>query len=107
ARAVADRGLRRDTLGGDGRRRSWYAPPVPLRRTATWLFFPVLLVSTLTLAAVLMPRIGPALAVAVSQTLTIVALHAAERLLPFRREWVRAHGDVQTDVLHAFVSGIG
>jgi len=31
----------------------------------------------------------------------------AERLLPFRTVWNRAHGDVATDLLHALVSSVG
>ena len=77
------------------------------RAAASWLVFPTVMGGSLVVAAALMPRLGPARAVAVAQGGAVLALLAAERWLPHRDAWRRSHGDVATDATHAIVSGLG
>jgi sterol desaturase/sphingolipid hydroxylase (fatty acid hydroxylase superfamily) len=72
-----------------------------------WVAFPLVLGGTIACALALMPRLGPAGAVAVAQTVGLLAIAIAEQLLPHRRSWNRSHGDVRTDALHAVFSGLG
>jgi sterol desaturase/sphingolipid hydroxylase (fatty acid hydroxylase superfamily) len=76
------------------------------RQLASWLVFPVILGGTFAAALALMPALGTPAAVAVVVVASVLAIAGAERLLPHRAEWGRSHGDVGTDVTHAFVSGI-
>jgi sterol desaturase/sphingolipid hydroxylase (fatty acid hydroxylase superfamily) len=78
-----------------------------LRVAASWGIFPLILGGALATTLVLMPRIGAVAALMVGQVTGLVAVAVAERLLPFRAAWNRAHGDVVTDILHALVSGLG
>jgi sterol desaturase/sphingolipid hydroxylase (fatty acid hydroxylase superfamily) len=80
----------------------------PIARTiASWSVFPAILLGSLLAAIAWMPSLGAAGAVFAAQAAAIVAIVAAERALPFRREWNRSHGDLGVDVVHALVSGIG
>lgn len=89
------------------------APSSPAR--AHWLTgspahslaFPLILGATLALAMLLLPRLGPLPTLLVAQAFGALAVLVGERLLPFRREWNRSHGDLGTDLLHAVVSGVG
>lgn len=81
--------------------------PVTGRASSSVLAFPLILGTTLALALVLLPRLGVALTLLVSQAFGGLAVAVTEHWLPFRRDWNRSHGDIGTDVLHGLVSGIG
>lgn len=76
------------------------------RYLASWLVFPAILGGAVAAALALMPRLGAPTTVAVIVVASVLAIIAAERLLPHRAEWGRSHGDLGTDVTHALVSGI-
>jgi hypothetical protein len=69
--------------------------------------FRLILGGTLVLAILLPPALGPAATFVVANGAGLVTVAIGERLLPYRREWNRAHGDLGTDLLHAIVSGLG
>jgi len=76
-------------------------------RLASWLVFPVVMTGSIATTIVLLPSLGPARAVVVAQTGSVVIIILCELFLPHRRAWLRSHGDLRTDMLHALVSGIG
>jgi len=78
-----------------------------LRNAARWLAFPAILGGTIAVAIALMPRLGAPLTLLVVEGAALVAILAAERVLPYASAWARSHGDVRTDVAHAAVSGVG
>ncbi len=78
-----------------------------MKNSARWLAFPVILGGALATGLGLAPRIGMPAAVLVAQTVGLLCVTVGERLLPFRPQWNRPHGDLRTDVLHAIVSGLG
>ena len=78
-----------------------------MRAAARRLIFPSILMTTIGSAIVVVPHLGPAVTLLLGNLLGVVLIAASERLLPYRPEWNRSHGDVQTDLLHALVSGIG
>jgi sterol desaturase/sphingolipid hydroxylase (fatty acid hydroxylase superfamily) len=78
-----------------------------VRRLASWLVFPVVMTGAIAATILLMPALGPARAVIVAQTGSVMVIVLCELLLPHRREWLRSHGDFRTDALHALVSGVG
>jgi sterol desaturase/sphingolipid hydroxylase (fatty acid hydroxylase superfamily) len=71
------------------------------------LAFPAVLGGALAAALVLMPTLGTARAVVLVQGASAAAIIVLERLLPFRHDWNRSHGDLRTDALHAAASGLG
>ena len=77
------------------------------RQWASWLVFPVIMTGTMALAIGLEPGLGSPVAAMVAEIVGVLAILAAEWKLPFRPQWNRSYGDVGTDVMHAFVSGIG
>ena len=79
----------------------------PVRTWGRRLAFPLILGGTIATAIVLLPHLGSVLTLVVTNLAAIVAIAVTERLLPYRAEWSRAHGDVGTDLLHALVSGVG
>ena len=84
--------------------------PALAGRVRTWgrrLAFPLILGGTLAAAIALLPRLGPALTLVVTNLAAVVVIALTERLLPYRAEWSRASGDVGTDVLHAIFSSVG
>jgi ornithine lipid hydroxylase len=78
-----------------------------MREAARWTVFPVLMGGTLALAIALVPELGAIRGILVAQLAGLLGIVAAERVLPFRPAWNRAHGDVAADLGHALVSGIG
>jgi ornithine lipid hydroxylase len=72
-----------------------------------WLVFPIIFGGALLLAAALAPRFGAPAAFVVAKLTATAAIIAGERLLPYRRDWNRSHGDLRTDVAHAVFSGVG
>jgi len=78
-----------------------------LRTLASWLVFPVVMAGSVATAIALMPSLGPASAVVVAQTGSVIVIILCELGLPHRRAWNRSHGDLRTDVVHAIVSGVG
>jgi sterol desaturase/sphingolipid hydroxylase (fatty acid hydroxylase superfamily) len=74
---------------------------------AQWVAFPLILSGTIATAIGLMPALGAAAAVAIAQTVGLLAVAVAERVLPYRRSWNRSHGDLRTDVFHVLFSGLG
>ena len=74
---------------------------------ASWLAFPVVMGGSVAAAIALIPSLGPANAVVVTQTGAVVCIILGELFLPHRRAWNRSHGDLRTDVFHAIVSGVG
>jgi len=77
------------------------------RPLASVLVFPLILGGTLALALVLLPRLGAELTLSIATVAGLVAVVIAERLWPYRETWIRSHGDLGTDALHAIVSGLG
>jgi sterol desaturase/sphingolipid hydroxylase (fatty acid hydroxylase superfamily) len=77
------------------------------REAARWSIFPVILLGSLAFALAAMPAWGAYRGVFAAQIAAILAIVAAERLLPYRPAWNRSHGDFATDAIHALVSGIG
>ncbi len=78
-----------------------------MRARARHLAFPVILGGTLVLAIAILPWLGPPLTLLVANGVGLAAVAIGERLWPYRSQWNRAHGDLGTDLLHAFVSGLG
>jgi sterol desaturase/sphingolipid hydroxylase (fatty acid hydroxylase superfamily) len=78
-----------------------------VKPSAPWLAFPLILGGTLALGLSLGPKIGWQAAVLMAQTVGFVCVTVGERLLPYRPQWNRSHGDLRTDIIHAIVSGIG
>ena len=74
---------------------------------ASWLVFPLVMGGSVAAAIALLPSLGPARAVVVSQTAAVVCIVLGEIFLPHRRRWKRSHGDFRTDAIHAAVTGIG
>ena len=72
-----------------------------------WLVFPAIVGGTLAAAVALQPRVGAPLAFVIAKLAAALAIVVAERLLPYRRDWNRSHGDAVTDVLHGIISGVG
>jgi sterol desaturase/sphingolipid hydroxylase (fatty acid hydroxylase superfamily) len=66
----------------------------------------LILGATIAGAIGLIPLLGPALAIGVCQVVAPVAIAVCERILPFRSEWNRSHGDLLTDALHAAFSAL-
>ena len=79
------------------------ARPVSL---ASVLVFPVIMGGTVALAIALLPVLGTATTLSVATGVGLVAVALAERVWPHLDAWGRSHGDVGTDLLHAFVSGV-
>jgi sterol desaturase/sphingolipid hydroxylase (fatty acid hydroxylase superfamily) len=77
------------------------------RSAATWVVFPLVMGGTIATAIALLPHVGAAVTLVVTQAAAAGAIVVAERKLAFRPAWNRSHGDVATDVGHALVSGIG
>jgi sterol desaturase/sphingolipid hydroxylase (fatty acid hydroxylase superfamily) len=71
------------------------------------LVFPGILGGTIGLALALVPVLGPPTTLTVTTGVGLVAVAIAEQLWPYRERWSRNQGDLVTDLLHAFVSGIG
>jgi sterol desaturase/sphingolipid hydroxylase (fatty acid hydroxylase superfamily) len=69
--------------------------------------FTIILGGTLTAAALLAPHVGIIAALVIGEALGAISVALAEQRWPFRREWLRNHGDLATDVAHALFSGIG
>ena len=76
------------------------------RSLASWLVFPVIIGGAVGGAISLIPWVGPATAVVLAQTASVVAIIVIEHLLPHRPDWNRSHGDIRTDAIHAVVSGL-
>ena len=74
---------------------------------ASWSIFPLIMFGSLVLAIAWMPSQGVYAAVFEAQIVALLAIAAAERLLPYRPAWNRLHGDLGVDALHAIVSGLG
>jgi sterol desaturase/sphingolipid hydroxylase (fatty acid hydroxylase superfamily) len=72
-----------------------------------WLVFPAILGGSLATAVGLLPYFGPLTTLIVTNALAVTSIAVCERLMPFRPEWNRSHGDVATDIAHVLVSGIG
>jgi sterol desaturase/sphingolipid hydroxylase (fatty acid hydroxylase superfamily) len=72
-----------------------------------WSIFPVIFGGALLLATGVAPHLGAPTAFVVAKLAATAAIIAGERLLPYRREWNRSHGDLGTDLLHGIFSGIG
>jgi sterol desaturase/sphingolipid hydroxylase (fatty acid hydroxylase superfamily) len=77
------------------------------RRLARRLVFPAILAGAIAAAIALMPHLGVPVTIVTTQIAAVIAILAAEHLLPYRPDWLRSHGDVRTDLGHALVSGIG
>ncbi len=70
-----------------------------------WLIFPVTLFGLLTLSYVLYQlSVDPALIIAGASISTLSIIAIAERLMPFRDDWNRNHGDIATDICHNLLS---
>ncbi len=69
--------------------------------------FAIILGGALVAAALLAPHVGVVAALVIAEAVGATSIALAEQRWPFRREWLRAHGDVATDVAHALFSGIG
>lgn len=79
-----------------------------LASVAAVAIFPVVTGGALALMLGLLDRgMAPALALLVTNVAVLPCVVVAERLLPFRPDWNRSHGDVVTDATHALVSGVG
>jgi sterol desaturase/sphingolipid hydroxylase (fatty acid hydroxylase superfamily) len=74
---------------------------------AGWLVFPAIVGGTFGAAIALEPRVGAAAALIIAKFSALVAIVAAERLLPYRHEWNHSHGDLATDIAHGVISGLG
>jgi sterol desaturase/sphingolipid hydroxylase (fatty acid hydroxylase superfamily) len=76
------------------------------RSLASWIVFPAIMTSAVGGAIALMPWVGPATAVVLAQTASVLAIIVIEHLLPHRPDWNRPHGDIRTDAIHAVVSAL-
>jgi hypothetical protein len=76
------------------------------RTFASWLVFPVIITGAVGGAIALMPAYGPATAVVLAQTGSMLAIIVLEHLLPHRQDWNRSHGDLRVDAIHAVVTGL-
>lgn len=74
---------------------------------APTLVFPVIMGGTVALAIALLPWLGAPATLSVTTGVGLLAVAVAELRWPYRDGWGRSHGDVATDLLHAFVSGVG
>jgi sterol desaturase/sphingolipid hydroxylase (fatty acid hydroxylase superfamily) len=78
-----------------------------VRPLAAVAVFPVVMGGAVVLMVWLLGRgVAPALALVVVDTAALGCVVLAERLLPFRHDWNRNHGDFAADAAHAVVSGI-
>ena len=78
-----------------------------LRAVASGLVFPAIVVGAFALAIIGEPRLGPPLAFLVAKLAAVAAIIVGERLLPYRDDWNRSHGDLTTDIAHGAISGFG
>lgn len=73
----------------------------------SWLVFIVIVGGALWSTVALAPWLGAAGATTAATVGGIAAIAAGEWLWPHERAWLRSHGDVSTDVLHAVFSDVG
>lgn len=71
------------------------------------LLFVLILAGALCGAWALVPALGLVGALIAAELAAALAILLAERRWPFRRAWLRSHGDVGTDLAHVLVSGLG
>lgn len=77
------------------------SPPQRLPSIARWIIYPAILIASVGAAHLLLSRGTSVVAVVAGVNIVVaVIIGFLERLSPYRREWNRSHGDVQTDVLH-------
>ncbi len=69
-----------------------------------WLVFVSIVGGAMWSAVATAPWLGAPLATTVAVGAGVLAVALCERLWPYERAWLRSHGDVSTDVLHASLS---
>ena len=69
-----------------------------------WLVFVSIVGGAAWSVVVMAPSLGAPLATSVATGGGILAIAVCERLWPYERAWLRSHGDVSTDLLHASLS---
>lgn len=74
---------------------------------AAWMLFPAVVGGAFAAAIALEPLYGAAAALIIAKAAAVLAIAVAERLLPYRPDWTRSHGDVATDLAHGVLSGLG
>ncbi len=79
-----------------------------MRRLASWLLFPATLLLGLVACGQLMAaQVNPGMIVGLVSVVTIVIVALAERLLPFRQDWLQGQKDVGVDILHNIMNSFG
>ena len=77
-----------------------------MRLLLGWLIYPALMAATVGSTVLLYKAHLPAVAVVALVTSgAAVLIIALERVLPYRREWLRSHGDLRVDLSHLIFSG--
>ena len=88
-------------------RSSTHAPPTLARRTAAVLAYPLVLGVEVLAAWLLLDAGHPASVVVPALNLAAACfVFGLERLIPYRAEWLRSHGDVPTDVAYFVASAV-
>ena len=84
------------------------SPRTPLLRAFQWLFFPLSLVTGITVMGVAMAHGAPVALLATAIPLFfLVLIGVVERLLPYERDWNRARGDVGADLSSLVIVALG
>ncbi|MDB4957430.1 MAG: sterol desaturase [Myxococcales bacterium] len=74
-------------------------------RRLSWLLYPVLTLGAAWAMVVALDRgYSTFWSVAIIQTAAVILVIALEYALPFRREWLRSHGDMRTDIAHLAIT---
>lgn len=79
----------------------------PFRRAARWLVLPTLLGGGLFATWYGFARLGIAPIAAATLSILVFAflgVGLAERFLPYRKDWLRSHGDIWTDITYLLVN---
>jgi sterol desaturase/sphingolipid hydroxylase (fatty acid hydroxylase superfamily) len=95
---MPDRALQ---LDGDRARTGAVTVQADLR---AWALLVTIVGGSLWLTALLAPHVGAPIATTAATAAGILAIAASEWVWPYERAWLRSHGDVMTDVLHASLS---
>jgi ornithine lipid hydroxylase len=76
-----------------------------MRRACSFALYPVLALGAAWAMVVALDRgYSTFWSVAIIQTAAVIVVIALEYALPFRRAWLRSHGDVRTDIAHLAIT---
>ena len=78
-----------------------------LTAAASSLIVPAIVGGAVAVALICEPRVGPPAAFLIAKLAAVAAIVVAERLMPYRDDWNRSHGDLATDIVHGAISGFG